>query len=67
MFIVFQRAQRRLLDIANKLGLSNTLVKYIEQTPSREKGIEPFDPLIGLPIQKQKIKYDAETGLPIRE
>ncbi len=43
------------------------LVKYIAQATSPEKAKELLDPLTGLPTQKPKIKYDAETGLPIKE
>ncbi|MDP1677969.1 MAG: hypothetical protein Q8L88_14015 [Bacteroidota bacterium] len=43
------------------------LVKYISQTSLPEKTKELIDPLTGLPLQKQKIEYDPETGLPKKE
>jgi hypothetical protein len=43
------------------------LVKYIDQTSAPVMTKELIDPLTGLPQQKQKIKYDAETGLPVKE
>ncbi len=43
------------------------LVKYTAQTTSPEKQNELFDPLTGLPKQKQKIEYDPETGLPKKQ
>lgn len=47
--------------------IEGDLVRYVEQPSIPVKFRELIDPSTGLPIQKQKIKYDPETGLPVKE